>query len=144
MKGMYGLVASIGLWPWAGAASAADLSSGANVDQGTLTEIVVTAQKRTENLQNVPIAISTVSGSQLAGVGASSITAIADMTPGLQMTTAQGSLAPHIRGVGSEIPNVENSVSLYLDGVYVASPSAALLSLNNIQQIETLKGCACG
>ena len=93
----------------------------------------------------MPIAISTVSGSQLAGVGASSITAaIADMTPGLQMTTAQGSLAPHIRGVGSEIPNVENSVSLYLDGVYVASPSAALLSLNNIQQIETLKGCACG
>ncbi|HET6328696.1 MAG TPA: Plug domain-containing protein, partial [Planctomycetaceae bacterium] len=140
MKGMYGLVAAIGLWPWAGAASAADTASASNEDQGTLAEIVVTAQKRTENLQNVPIAISTVSGSQLDAVAASNITALADMTPGLQMTTAQGSLAPHIRGVGSEIPNVENSVALYLDGVYVASPSAALLSLNNIQQIETLKG----
>ena len=140
MKKMYGLVATIGLWPWAGATSAADTRSASDEDQGTLTEIVVIAQKRTENLQNVPIAISTVSGSQLAAVAASSITAIADMTPGLQMTTTQGSLAPHIRGVGSDIPNVENSVALYLDGVYIGSPSAALLSLNNIQQIETLKG----
>jgi iron complex outermembrane recepter protein len=134
---MFGLVATIGLWPWAGAASAADTS---NEDQGTLAEIVVTAQKRAENLQDVPIAIATVSGAQLAALAATNITAIADMTPGLQMTTSQGSLAPHIRGVGSDIPNVENSVALYLDGVYVASPSAALLSLNNVQQIETLKG----
>jgi iron complex outermembrane receptor protein len=140
MKKMYGLVAAVGLLPWAVAASAADTASASDGDQGALTEIVVIAQKRTENLQNVPIAISTVSGSQLAAVAASGITAIADMTPGLQMTTTQGSLAPHIRGVGSDIPNVENSVALYLDGVYLGSPSAALLSLNNIQQIETLKG----
>lgn len=140
MKKMYGLAAAIGLLPWAVAASAADTAAASDEDQGALTEIVVIAQKRTENLQNVPIAISTVSGSQLASVAASGITAIADMTPGLQMTTTQGSLAPHIRGVGSDIPNVENSVALYLDGVYLGSPSAALLSLNNIQQIETLKG----
>jgi iron complex outermembrane receptor protein len=140
MKRKYGLVAAIGLWHWAGTASAADTASASGEDQGTLAEIVVTAQKRAENLQNVPIAISTVSGSQLAAMAANNITAVADMTPGLQMATAQGSLAPHIRGVGSEIPNVENSVALYLDGVYVASPSAALLSLNSVQQIETLKG----
>jgi iron complex outermembrane recepter protein len=136
MKRIFGLVATMGLWPWAGAVSAADTSN----EEGTLAEIVVTAQKRAENLQDVPIAISTVSGAQLAALAATNITAIADMTPGLQMTTSQGSLAPHIRGVGSDIPNVENSVALYLDGVYVASPSAALLSLNNVQQIETLKG----
>jgi iron complex outermembrane receptor protein len=116
------------------------MAATSSEDQGTLAEIVVTAQKRAENLQDVPIAISTVSGNQLAALAATNITAIADMTPGLQMTTTQGSLAPHIRGVGSDIPNVENSVALYLDGVYVASPSAALLSLNNVQQIETLKG----
>src|ERR1700722_14193407 len=109
MKGTYGLVATIALWPWAGAASAADTASPSAEDQGTLPEIVVTAQKRNENLQNVPIAITTVSGSQLAAVGANNITAIADMTPGLQMTTTQGSVAPHIRGVGADIPNVENS-----------------------------------
>jgi iron complex outermembrane receptor protein len=140
MKQIYGLMAVVGLSAGTGSVFGADLAAAGSQDPGALTEIVVIAQKRNENLQNVPIAITAVSGSQLAALGASSVTAIADMTPGLQMTTAQGSLAPHIRGVGSEIPNVENSVALYLDGVYVASPSAALLSLNNIQQVETLKG----
>jgi iron complex outermembrane recepter protein len=140
MKSIFGLVATIGLCSWAEGSAAADTTSSFNEDQGTLTEIVVIAQKRSENLQNVPIAISTVSGSQLAAMAASSISAIADMTPALQMTTSQGSVAPHIRGVGSDIPTVENSVAMYLDGVYIASPSAALLSLNNIQQVETLKG----
>jgi iron complex outermembrane receptor protein len=134
------LAAAIALCPCYRPASAADTTLPANDDQGTLQEITVIAQKRTENLQDVPIAISTVSGNQLAAVAATSIAALADVTPGLQMTTTQGSLSPHIRGVGSDIPNVENSVALYLDGVYVASPSAALLSLNSIQQIETLKG----
>lgn len=121
-------------------AMAADTTLSARDDASVLQEITVIAQKRSENLQDVPIAISTVSGTQLSSVAATSITAIADVTPGLQMTTTQGSLSPHIRGVGSNIPNVENSVSLYLDGVYLASPSAALLSLNSIQQVETLKG----
>ena len=72
--------------PWAhglglSVASAADTASASNEDQGALAEIVVTAQKRAENLQDVPIAISTVSGDQLAAVAATVITAIADMTP---------------------------------------------------------------
>ena len=141
MKAIFKLVAIIGFCSWAGApAAATDTASSSNGVQDTLTEIVIVAQKRSENLQNVPITISTVSGSQLTSVAATSITALADVTPGLQMTTSQGSLSPHIRGVGSDIPNVENSVALYLDGVYIASPSAALLSLNSVQQVETLKG----
>ncbi len=140
MKGRVGLATTLALWSWSGVASAADAPASSNDDQAILQEITVTAEKRAENLQDVPIAISTTSGRQLAALAATSITAIADVTPGLQMTTTQGSLSPHIRGVGSDIANVENSVALYLDGVYVASPSAALLSLNSIQQIETLKG----
>jgi iron complex outermembrane receptor protein len=105
-----------------------------------LEEVVVTAQKRLENLQDVPIAISTVSGAQLAAMGATSITDIASVTPGLQMSTAQGLLSPRIRGVGSNLANVENSVAIYLDGVYLANSSGSLLSLNNVAQIETLKG----
>ncbi|HEY2684641.1 MAG TPA: TonB-dependent receptor [Steroidobacteraceae bacterium] len=140
MKGTPGLVATIGLCSLVGAASAADTTGMPNEDQTSLSEIIVIAQKRTENLQDVPIAISAVSGKQLAATAADNITAIADMTPALQMNTNQGSLQPHIRGVGSNIPDAENSVAMYLDGVYVASPSAALLSLNNIQQVETLKG----
>jgi iron complex outermembrane recepter protein len=128
-----------------GAAGAGgDAASGAgaepDVNGETLEEIVVTAQKRAENLQVVPIAITAVSGSQLAALGANSVTDLAEVTPGLQMSTAQGVLSPRIRGVGSNLANVENSVAIYLDGIYLANSSGSLLSLNNIAQVETLKG----
>jgi iron complex outermembrane receptor protein len=135
MKANHGPLLILGLVAGIPVSFAAEAPSEANLE-----EIVVTAQKRTENLQDVPIAITAVSGSALNRDGASSITALADLTPGLQMQTTQGSVAPRIRGVGSDLPNVENSVAMYVDGVYIASPSAALLSLNNISQVETLKG----
>jgi iron complex outermembrane recepter protein len=138
MKAIDVLAVTMLLAPLTGAATAA--AEGSTSPDSTLYEIVVTAQKRSENLQDVPIAISTVSGEALAGAAADSITALADMTPGLQMEAVQGSIAPRIRGVGSDLPNVENSVAMYVDGVYIASPSASLLSLNNIAQVETLKG----
>jgi iron complex outermembrane receptor protein len=129
------LALGLGIVTFAGTAFAAS-----DAPDAALQEIVVTAQKRSENLQDVPIAISTVSGDALAATNASSITALADVTPGLQMSTTQGSLSPRIRGVGSNLPNVENSVAMYVDGVYIATPSASLLTLNNIAQVETLKG----
>ncbi len=136
MKAISGLMLILLGMPWAGVASAAP----ADATEASLEEIVVIAEKRSENLQAVPIAISTISGNVLEQAGATNITALDEVTPALQMETVQGSLAPRIRGVGSDLPNVENSVAMYLDGVYIASPSAALLSLNNIAQIETLKG----
>src|SRR5258706_7478051 len=123
---------------WAGTTMAVAEGSGAT--EGTLDEIVVTAQKRTENLQDVPIAISAISGDELETLGANSVTALAEVTPGLQMQTTQGSISPRIRGVGSDLPNVENSVAMYVDGVYIASLSVSLLSLNNVAQVQTLKG----
>src|ERR1700719_1928401 len=138
MRAIYVSAMTMLLAPLADAATAA--AGDSTSPEGTLYEIVVTAQKRSENLQDVPIAISTVSGEALAASAADSITALADMTPGLKMETVQGSIAPRIRGVGSDLPNVENSVAMYVDGVYIASPSASLLSLNNIAQDETLKG----
>jgi iron complex outermembrane receptor protein len=122
------------------AASAGVALAAPAAPDGALEEIVVTAQKRSENLQDVPIAISAVSGDFLAALGANSVTALSEVTPGLQTTTTQGSFAPRIRGVGSNLPNVENSVAMYVDGVYIATPSASLLSLNNVAQVETLKG----
>ena len=138
MKSIYGSALAILLMPWAGTATA--VAGGSSATEDALNEIVVTAQKRSENLQDVPIAISAISGEALAASAANSITALAEVTPGLQMPTTQGSVSPRIRGVGSNLPNVENSVAMYVDGVYIASPSASLLSLNNIAQVETLKG----
>ena len=119
MRAIYVSAVTMLLAPLTGTATAA--ADGSTSPEGTLYEIVVTAQKRSENLQDVPIAISTVSGEALAASAADSITALANMTPGLQMETVQGSIAPRIRGVGSDLPNVENSVAMYVDGVYIAS-----------------------
>ena len=122
------------------AMSAGMVFAATDASDEALQEVVVTAQKRSEPLQEVPIAISAVSGDVLAAQGASSITALAEVTPGLQMSSTQGSVSPRIRGVGSNLPDVENSVAMYVDGVYIASPAASLLSLNNIAQVEILKG----
>ena len=138
MKAIYVSAVSMLLAPLAGAATTA--AEDSTSPEGALNEIVVTAQKRSENLQDVPIAISTVLWRRRYASAADSITALADMIPGLQMETVQGSIAPRIRGVGSDLPNVENSVAMYVDGVYIASPSVSLLSLNSIAQVETLKG----
>jgi iron complex outermembrane receptor protein len=99
MRIIYGSALAMLLVSWAGTTTAVAEGSGAT--EGTLDEIVVTAQKRTENLQDVPIAISAISGDELEALGANSVTALAEVTPGLQMQTTQGSISPRIRGVGS-------------------------------------------
>src|SRR5262249_23594486 len=64
------------------------------------------------------------------------------VTPGLTVTSASGFILPHVRGVGTTAfgPGLENSVATYLDGVYLSSGLASLISLNNVSQIEVLKG----
>src|SRR5882757_1213555 len=102
-----------------------------------LMEIIVTAQKRSENLQVVPIAITAVSGADLASAGIGSTADLALVTPGLTVVNIAGIVLPHIRGIGTTAygAGLENSVSTYVDGVYLASGAASLLSLNNVAQI---------
>lgn len=109
---------------------------------GGIEEIVVTAQKRSENLQDVPIAVSAVTESQLARVGVSGITDLKIAVPTLNLTNSSGNLTSSLRGIGSNGigAGVESPVAVYIDGVYIASPTSSLLSLNNIAQIEVLKG----
>jgi len=105
-------------------------------------EIVVTAQKRSESLQDVPIAISAVTEAQLTRMGVSGITDLKVAVPTLNLTNSSGNLTSSLRGVGSNGigAGVESPVAVYIDGVYIASPTSSLLSLNNIRQIEVLKG----
>jgi iron complex outermembrane receptor protein len=107
-----------------------------------LTEIIVTAQRRSENLQNVPIAVTALSADQLALSGIQSTTELGEVTPGLTVVNQNGDVLPHIRGVGTTLfgAGVENSIATYVDGVYIASQVGSLLTLNNIAQVEVLKG----
>lgn len=107
-----------------------------------IDEIIVTAQRRAENLQKVPIAVSAVTGDQLRATGAANTQDIANVVPGLTIQQSQGFALPHIRGVGNSAvgAGVENSVALYIDGVYIASAPASVLSLSDVRQVEVIKG----
>lgn len=108
-----------------------------------IADIIVTAQKRAENQQDVPIAITAVSASTLEKVGITDTSDLKNVAPSLNFSTAVGGFGlPRIRGVGSTGtgPGVENPVATYIDGVYVSSPIGALTNLNDIEQVAVLKG----
>ena len=109
---------------------------------GAIQDIVVTAQKRSERLQNVPIAITALSSDALASKGLASTIDITAATPGLNFTEVAGQASPRIRGVGTTntFGGNENSIATYVDGVYYASSNSTILSLNNIDQVAVLKG----
>lgn len=105
-------------------------------------EIVVTAQKRAERLQDVPIAVTAMSGDDLDAKGITSTLDIQNATPGLTFTTTIGTASPRIRGIGtgSALGGNENSVATYVDGVYFASSAGSVMQLENIAQVAVLKG----
>ena len=111
-------------------------------DSGGIGDIVVTAQRRSERLQDVPIAVTVVSGESLESKGITNTLDIASVTPGLSFTTTTGTSSPRLRGVGagSALGGNENSVATYVDGVYLASSAASVLALSNIAQVAVLKG----
>ncbi|HEX8446746.1 MAG TPA: TonB-dependent receptor plug domain-containing protein, partial [Sphingomonas sp.] len=105
-------------------------------------DIVVTAQRRGENLQKVPIAITAITAARLEAVGVDDSRDLAVLTPGLQAPSQAGYFQPRIRGVGTSSvgPGLENPVAVYVDGVYLASSAASLFSYSGIDRIEVLKG----
>lgn len=108
----------------------------------TLGEIVVTANRRAENLQNVPITVSAVSGAGLVNAGVSNILDLKSAVPGANVVNSNGFLNAHLRGVGSSNPgpSIESPVAVYVDGVYYASTLGVDLDLVDVQQVEVLKG----
>ncbi len=109
---------------------------------GVLQEVVVTAQRRSEALQQVPIAVSAVTASQLEARGIGDTLSLAASVPNLDITQNGTTLTLYMRGVGSNAsdPNDESSVAFYVDGVYIASPLADMFDFNNIDHVEVLKG----
>ena len=100
------------------------------------------AAKRAESLQDVPITVSAVGQDALAAANVTTLQGLSTIVSGY---TGPGDIAftsPHIRGVGSQVgsPGLENSVALYVDGIYIGATSPALLRLNDVDQIEVLKG----
>ena len=108
-----------------------------------LAEIVVTAQRRSENLQNVPVAVTALTPKTLAIAGVSNTDDLKALTPGLNFNTNLGGFGqPRIRGVGTTAtgPGIENPVATYIDGVYIGTSAGAMFSLSDVEQVAVLKG----
>lgn len=141
------LAAAIPAMIGSGGAFAQSGASGTTVPQdGTaqpqIEDIVVTAQRRSENLQNVPISITAVTSAKLREIGVLTTAEVTLVSPGVQFQQGLGQASPFIRGIGSQSlgAGFESSVATYIDGVYLASGTGSIMSLGNIERIEVLKG----
>jgi iron complex outermembrane recepter protein len=105
-------------------------------------EIIVTAQKRSERLIDVPMSISAVQGDTLVKVGILQTTNLQQTTPGLVTVNTGFGFVPVIRGINSSgtSPGDASNVALYLDDVSVGAPIAGFFDLSDIERVEVLKG----
>lgn len=116
--------------------------------EAVLEEIIITARRREETLQDTPIAVSAFSGESLEYRGVSSLDDITSFVPSLTLENnpsfggASNSAAIYLRGVGQKefLPTTEPGVGLYVDGVYVARSVGALLDIVDVEQLEVLRG----
>jgi iron complex outermembrane receptor protein len=112
--------------------------------QPVLTEIIVTAQKREQNIQDVPISVIALSAQQLKDGGVTDIKNLQALTPGLTVTstTSENVTTARIRGIGTvgDNPGLESSVGVVIDGVYRPRNGVGFGNLGEIEQIEILEG----
>jgi iron complex outermembrane receptor protein len=111
-------------------------------DAAAIPDIIVTANRREQKLQKVPIAISAFSQDTLAKAGVLSVADVAQIVPGLTLNRTFAGVVPFIRGIGSTNSGftTESPVALYIDGFYLPNAASGLFSFNNIERIEVLKG----
>ena len=126
------------------AATPAPAQTAAQTVPATIDDIVVTARKRPENLQNVPIVVTTVNRQLLQDTGVRDIKDLAILAPGLLVTstTSESSTTARIRGIGTvgDNPGLESSVGVVIDGVYRSRNGVGFGDLGDVQRIEVLKG----
>ena len=110
----------------------------------SLSEIIVTAQKRSENIQDVPVSVMAVSAQELRDAGVKDIKELQVLTPGVTVTstTSENVTTARIRGVGTvgDNPGLESSVGVIIDGVYRARNGVGFGDLGELEQVEVLEG----
>lgn len=117
----------------------------AQSDGATLEEILVTAQRREQNLQEVPVAVTAFSALELEQSGIATLADIEKSSPNTQMRESRGTnstLTAFIRGIGQQDPlwGFEPGIGIYIDDVYIARPQAAVLDVYDVERIEVLRG----
>ncbi|RXR30470.1 TonB-dependent receptor [Sphingobium fluviale] len=134
--------------PSAHAQMQAEAPQGETAQSFGIEEIVVTAQKRAQNVQDVPIAISAFAGDSLKERAVANVSSLSNISPnvtldaGSPFSGSSSVLSAYVRGIGQSdfAANFDPGVGVYLDGVYLARTVGANLDLPDVQRIEVLKG----
>ena len=109
--------------------------------QLVLEEVIVTAQKRAESLQDVPISVSAMQGTKIAEAGIGNMAAIADYIPNLHIADAPVNTNIYMRGMGSGNNQAfEQSVGMYIDGIYMGRGRQYRSPFMDIERVEVLRG----
>jgi len=121
---------------------AAQAQTQAEADEGGLTDIVVTARRREENLQDIPVSVTALSSETLSQSGANSTLDLPQLVPSVQMTKNGYASTFYFRGVGNSSGGTgeEGANSFYIDGVYLSDLGQANVDFSNVQRVEVLKG----
>ena len=128
--------------------SAILITSGSGFVSASLEEIVVTARKKAEGLQDTPISITALSGGRLEDMGLTRVTRLQEITPNLvfqntpTFSGAGNNAAVYIRGIGQRdfIPTIDPGVGIYVDEVYLGRSAGAVFDMIDIGQVEVLRG----
>ncbi|MFM7785129.1 MAG: TonB-dependent receptor, partial [Gammaproteobacteria bacterium] len=122
-------------------ASLLALASPAALSQVQLEEIIVTAQKREQSLQDVPISVNAVSGAKMEQVGITNLERMTAYVPNFSMNQTGISSSITVRGISSGInQSFEQSVGMYNDGIYFGKAQLTRLPLFDMERIEVLRG----
>ena len=131
------------LRPLVGALAICTLSIATSKSLAQLEEVVVTAQKKQENLQDVAIAVSAFSADTLRNAGIQNMTDVTAMTPGFSISNYNPTTpAPYIRGVGTNSSSVgdDASVGVFIDEVYAGRAGAFDADMFDVSRVEVLRG----
>jgi iron complex outermembrane receptor protein len=120
-------------------------STGTETATGEIAKVIVTARRRAELIQDVPGAVSAISGAELEKAAVPDVTALTNMVPNTTLKSSRGTnstLTAFIRGIGQQDPvaGYEPGVGVYLDDVYLARPQGALTDIYDLERIEVLRG----
>ena len=143
-KLLLGTASSAVLISFASIAYAADADADTSAAPTSVDEIVITATKREQSLQDVPIVVTAVSGQLMQDAGVHDIKDLTILTPGLTVTSTSNETitTARIRGVGTvgDNPGLESSVGVVVDGVYRPRNGVSFGDLGDVSRIEVLKG----
>ncbi|ABQ69768.1 TonB-dependent receptor, plug [Rhizorhabdus wittichii RW1] len=131
-------IASLAALGWAGAAQA----QSAAAQDPALDEIIVTAQKRSESVQDVPLAVSAVGGATLDRLGVGNPLQLGATVPNFNLQTNSGVTYIYLRGVGNNFLGlgIDSNVAYHANGVYIARPRAQVSSYFDVDRIEVVRG----